>query len=96
MNGISSKCENGVCWAKDENNDLCYLLNYPCGKDSENDSTDEEEEFSCRRPCNLSYYIQRFVNVAPSASNIIEFKRECRMSEEYISYNIRTYNLKPL
>merc|ERR1712050_253395 len=72
LNGVPTRCDNGVCHSKD-GTDLCGMFRYPCGHNipptTTPATTPPPPALSCARPCNLRFVLD---NIRGSAtSNIV-------------------------
>merc|ERR1711892_1151427 len=59
LNGVPTRCDAGICHAKD-GSDLCQMFNSPCGK------TQAAPSLSCTKPCSLGFALDGLRNSATS------------------------------
>jgi len=73
LNGVPTRCDNGVCHSKD-GTDLCGMFRYPCGHNippttTPPATTPPPPALSCARPCNLRFVLDQIRGSA--TSNIV-------------------------
>jgi len=69
LNGVPSRCDNGICHSKD-GTDLCRMFNYPCGRNTPATTPPTPPPtVSCARPCNLQFVLNGIRSSA--TSNIV-------------------------
>jgi len=69
LNGVPSRCDNGICHSKD-GTDLCRMFNYPCGRNTPPTTPPTTAPtVSCSRPCNLQFILKGIRGSA--SSNIV-------------------------
>jgi len=66
LNGVPTRCEGGICSAKD-GTDLCRMFNYPCGHATQ--ATTPPPALTCAKPCNLRFVLDSIR--ASATSNIV-------------------------
>merc|ERR1719268_576996 len=65
LNGVPSRCDGGVCYAKDGTN-LCQMFGNPCGQAP---TTTPAPGINCAKPCNLRFVLDGIRGSA--TSNIV-------------------------